>query len=135
MPPKDVLRAWVEAFNRRDADALGPLYHPDATNHQVAAGDPAVGREAIVRDARALFAAFPDSYTRVEGLYQDGDWVMLEWAGGGTWLGEFAGLPPNGRAFTLRGCGFFQVIDGRILFQRGYWDRAGWFTQLGIPLA
>ena len=66
MIPKEVTGLWVEAFNRRDADALAPLYHADATNHQVAAGEPAVGR-----DARAFFRAFPDNFTGVEGLYQD----------------------------------------------------------------
>lgn len=134
MSPKEVLLAWVDAFNRRDADALTPLYHPEASNHQVAAGPPTVGREAIVRDARGLFAAFPDSFTTVESMHEAGDWVMLEWSGGGTWLGEFAGLPPNGRTFTMRGCGFFRVEGGQIVFQRGYWDRARWFLQLGIPV-
>jgi steroid delta-isomerase-like uncharacterized protein len=134
MTPKDVLLKWVDAFNRRDADALAPLYHPDATNHQVAVGEPAFGREAIVRDARSLFAAFPDSDTRVEALHEAGEWVMLEWSGGGTWRGEFAGRPPNGKTFAMRGCGFFRVVGGLIVFQRGYWDRAGWFLQLGIPV-
>ena len=44
-------------------------------------------------------------------------------------------MPPNGRSFTLRGCGFFHVTDGKILYQRGYFDKATWFGQLGIPLA
>jgi steroid delta-isomerase-like uncharacterized protein len=133
MTAKVVTLAWVDAFNRRDADALIPLYHPEATNHQVAAGEPVVGRDAIIRDARGFFAAFPDSYTTVEAMHQDGEWVMLEWSGGATWLGEFAGQP-NGKTFTLRGCGFFHIVDGRIRFQRGYWDRAGWFLQLGITV-
>jgi steroid delta-isomerase-like uncharacterized protein len=132
--PKEVILAWVEAFNRRDAHAVASLYHDGATNHQVAAGEPVVGREAILRDAASFFRAFPDSFTRVENLFQDGDWVMLEWSGGATWRGEFAGLPPNGRAFTLRGCGFFHIAEEKIRFQRGYWDRAAWFSQLGIPL-
>lgn len=134
MTAKDVMLAWVDAFNRRDADALIPLYHPEATNHQVAAGEPVVGRDTIIRDARGFFTAFPDNYTRVEAMHQDGEWVMIEWSGGATWLGEFAGRQPNGKAFTLRGCGFFHVVDGQIRFQRGYWDRAGWFLQLGIPV-
>jgi steroid delta-isomerase-like uncharacterized protein len=134
LSPRDVLLAWVRAFNDRDADALAPLYHPDAVNHQVAAGDPVVGRDAIVRDARAFFAAFPDSYTHLESLYQDGNVIALEWSGGATWLGEFAGRAPNGRSFAIRGCGFFRVEAGQIVFQRGYWDRAGWFLQLGIPV-
>jgi steroid delta-isomerase-like uncharacterized protein len=134
MTPKDVLLAWGKAFNDRDADALIPLYHAEAINHQVAAGDPAAGRDAITRDARGFFAAFPDSYTHVEGMYQDGDVVAVEWSGGATWLGEFAGHAPTQKRFTIRGCGFFRVENGQIRFQRGYWDRAGWFLQLGIPV-
>jgi len=43
-------------------------------------------------------------------------------------------MEPNGRTFTLRGGGFFRVTEGKIVFQRGYWDKATWFGQLGIPL-
>jgi steroid delta-isomerase-like uncharacterized protein len=133
--PRDVVLAWVDAFNRRDAHAAAALYHDDAVNTQVAAGEALVGRPAILEDLLAFFRAFPDSYTRPVNLFEDGEWAMLEWTGGGTWRGEFVRLPPNRRAFTLQGCGFFQVTGGKIRFQRGYWDKATWFGQLGIPLA
>jgi steroid delta-isomerase-like uncharacterized protein len=132
--PREVVEAWVAAFNRRDAHAAAALYHDDATNAQVAAGEPTVGRQAILEDLLGFFRAFPDTYTHVENLFEDGEWAILEWSGGGTWRGEIAGLPPNGRSFTLRGCGFFRVVNGKIQFQRGYWDKATWFGQLGIPL-
>jgi hypothetical protein len=57
----------------------------------------------------------------------------LEWEGGGTWR-EFAGRQPNHRPFKLQGSGFFHVVNGKIKFRRGYWDKAAWFAQLGIPL-
>jgi steroid delta-isomerase-like uncharacterized protein len=133
--PRDVVLAWVDAFNRRDAQAAAMLYHDNAVNTQVAAGgEPTVGRQALLDELLAFFRAFPDNYTHPVNLFEDGEWAVLEWAGGGTWRGEFAGLPANGRSFTLQGCGFFHVIDGKINFQRGYWDRATWFGQLGIPL-
>jgi steroid delta-isomerase-like uncharacterized protein len=134
--PADVVRAWVDAFNRRDAAAAAALYHDDAVNTQLAAGGPVIGRPAIHAGLAEYFAAFPDSVTRPENLVVDpgGQWVALEWSGGGTWLGPFAGRRPNGRRFELRGCGFFRVTAGRIAEQRGYWDRATWFGQLGIPL-
>lgn len=75
-----------------------------------------------------------DTFTHTENLFEDGEWAILEWTGGGTWRGEFAGGAPNGKAFTLRGCGFFHVVEGTIRFQRGDWDKATWFGQLGIPL-
>jgi steroid delta-isomerase-like uncharacterized protein len=132
--PREVIQDWVAAFNQRNAHAAVQLYHEDATNFQVALGDPTVGREAILDDLLSFFHAFPDNFTDVENLFEEGEWAILEWFGGGTWRGEFAGMSPNGRSFKLRGCGFFYITDGRIRFQRGYFDKATWFGQLGIPL-
>jgi len=58
----------------------------------------------------------------------------MEWRLGGTFRGEFAGHASTGCSFTLRGCEFFQVTDGKIRVQRGYWDKATWFRQLGLPI-
>ena len=132
--PREVIQDWVAAFNQRNAHAAVQLYHEDATNFQVALGDPTVGREAILDDLLSFFHAFPDNFTDVENLFEEGEWAILEWFGGGTWRGEFAGMSPNGRSFKLRGCGFFYITDGRIRFQRGYFDKATWFGQLGIPI-
>ena len=114
--PKRVVAAWVEAFNRADAEVLAALYAESAVNHQVNQ-DPIEGRAAI----RAMFArefAMADMVCIVENLFEDGEWAMLEWR------------DPLG----LRGCGFFHVVDGRICFQRGYWDRLSFLRQQGLPL-
>ena len=34
----------------------------------------------------------------------------------------------------MGGCGVFHVVNGKIKLQRGYWDKATWFRQLGIPI-
>jgi hypothetical protein len=26
------------------------------------------------------------------------------------------------------------VVDGKIKLQRGYWDKASWYRQIGVPL-
>jgi len=114
--PATVVRAWVEAFNRGDADALALLYAPDAVNHQVV-WEPIAGRDAI----RAMFArefATAEMTCIVEQLLESGDWAILEWR------------DPGG----LRGCGFFHVVDGLIRFQRGYWDRLAFLRQHGLPI-
>ena len=48
MKPGELVRSWVEAFNRADAEALAGLYAKDAVNHQVA-HEPVVRRAAIHR--------------------------------------------------------------------------------------
>jgi hypothetical protein len=60
MGPRQLVRAWVEAFNRTDVDALAAFYAEDAVNHQVAEA-PVRGRAAI----RDMFAAGFASATMV----------------------------------------------------------------------
>jgi ketosteroid isomerase-like protein len=116
MRPKEIVTAWVEAFNRADAEALTALYTEDAVNHQVA-NAPVEGREAI----RAMFVrefAAAEMVCIPENLFEDGDWAILEWR------------DPLG----MRGCGFFQTHEGRIAFQRGYWDKLSFFRLHGLPI-
>lgn len=116
MKPREVVEAFVAAFNKEDAEALARLYAEDAVNHQVAES-PVTGREAI----RAMFVeafAAAKMICIVENIFADGEWAILEWR------------DPLG----LRGCGFFHVIDGKIQFQRGYWDKLSFLRQHGLPL-
>jgi len=116
MSPRDLVRSWVDAFNRADPDALASFYADDAVNHQVAEA-PVRGKNAI----RTMFANGFASATMVcivEHIFEDGDWAILEWK------------DPLG----LRGCGFFHVQNGVIVFQRGYWDKLSFLRQQGLPL-
>ena len=125
--PKEVLKKWAEAMNTHDVETLVSVYHDDAINLQVAIGQPLVGKEAIRKDFAEFFGNIPDTFTKVENLFEDGEWAIIEWSGGGT-------FKPTGRKFTLRGCGFFQIVNGKIKFQRGYWDKHTWFSQVGLPV-
>lgn len=116
MQPRELITAWVEAFNRRDVDALASFYAEDAINHQVAEA-PVRGRAAIREMFAAGFAA-AEMICIVEQILQDGEWGVLEWC------------DPLG----LRGCGFFHVVDGRIVHQRGYWDKLTFLRLHGLPL-
>lgn len=131
--PKQVIQAWVDALNAHDAEAAAALYYDDAVNIQVAIGTPLEGKAAIHADFVSFFRSTPDTYTRIENLFEDGEWAILEWFGGGTFIdSEKAGTP--GKPYTLQGCGFFHVIDGKIRFQRGYWDKLTWFRQVGLSI-
>ena len=95
---------------------MAELFHEDAINHQVA-NDPVHGKEAI-RDMFASEFAQADMVCIIENIFEDGEWGILEWK------------DPLG----LRGCGFFQIIDGKIKFQRGYWDKLSFLRQHGLQI-
>lgn len=116
MTPKELVLKWVDIFNDGNAEKIADLYHDDATNHQVT-NDPIVGRHAIYDMFSSEFTS-AEMVCIIENLFEDGDWAILEWK------------DPKG----LRGCGFFWVVDGKIKFQRGYWDRLSFLRQNNLPL-
>lgn len=54
----------------------------------------------------------------VENIFEDKEWGILEWK------------DPKG----LRGSGFFQIIDDKIKFQRGYWDKLSFLRMHNLPI-
>ena len=109
--PREVLSQFVALFNRADAKALSELYAEDAQNHQVA-NEPVIGKKAIYEMFLAEFSA-TQMVCVVENMFEDGEWAMMEWK------------DPKG----LRGCGFFHVVNGKIVLQRGYWDKLTFMKQ------
>ena len=116
MEPREVVEKWVACFNLADANAIAEFYAEDATNHQVVR-DPVIGRDAI-REMFASEFARAEMVSQIENIFQDGEWAILEWT------------DPNG----LRGCGFFNVQNGKIVFQRGYFNELSFLRLQGLPL-
>src|SRR6185295_8906047 len=115
MSPREVVEEWARRFNRGDAAAIAELYHEHAVNHQVTQ-QPVEGRAAILEMFERDFAAL-EMTCIPEVIHEAGDVAILEWR------------DPLG----LRGCGFFTVRDGCIVFQRGYWDKLSFLKLHGLP--
>ena len=83
MRPKELVKAWVEAFNRADVSTLASFYSESAINHQVAEA-PVEGRAAI----RAMFSAGFASAKMVcivPGAGHPSSWQFRNSYGGGAW--------------------------------------------------
>tara|TARA_B100000508_G_scaffold139802_1_gene138929 strand:+ start:20474 stop:20800 length:327 start_codon:yes stop_codon:yes gene_type:complete len=96
MNPKALVEKWVDAFNQANAKKLADFYHDDAINHQVA-NEPVIGKQAI---EEMFFSEFnsTEMVCIPEHIFEDGEWVILEWK------------DPLG----LKGCGFFHITQGRL---------------------
>ncbi|HRN48720.1 MAG TPA: nuclear transport factor 2 family protein [Agriterribacter sp.] len=116
MTPKDTLQKWIDAFNKADLEAISDLYADNAVNHQVA-NDPVVGKPAIKEMFKREFE-IAEMTCIPENIFEDGEWAILEWK------------DPNG----LRGCGFFQIKNNKIVFQRGYWDKLSFLKLHKLPI-
>lgn len=116
MTPTKILEIWIDAFNSADLDILASLYADDAVNHQVA-NEPVVGKKSIVQMFATKFST-AEMTCIPENIFQDGEWAIMEWK------------DPNG----FRGCGFFQIQNDKIVFQRGYWDKLSFLKLNNLPL-
>jgi hypothetical protein len=117
MTPHELVKIWVEKFNRADIEALAELYAFDATNDQVVFSKPLSGRAAI----REMFEIEFSRATMVcieERIYECGDTAILQWR------------DPLG----LRGCGFFQIRNDQIIHQKGYFDQLSFFKAQGLSV-
>lgn len=116
MKPKEILIQWIDAFNKADSEKLIQLYDLNAVNHQVA-NEPIVGRDAIKQMFDQEFSE-AEMVCIPENIFEDGEWAILEWK------------DPLG----LRGCGFFHIVNDKIIFQRGYWDKLSFLRMHNLPI-
>lgn len=78
----------------------------------------------------ALRGGMPDTTVTIDDLVASGDWVAakLTWTGAHT--GEFFGLAPTGRAFTVTEIEVVRCADGRIVECRNVFDVGALMAQL-----
>ena len=120
-----------EAYDDLDAAALAADYADDAIIESPTAGVH-TGRDAAEKVLRTVFNAFLDHRVKIEHLIIDGNEVasvlMLE----GTHIGEFLGLPPTGKPFTMPAVFFYQLENGKIVKERRIYDFTGLLVQIGV---
>lgn len=117
MTPKALIEIWIQKFNEADIDGLALLYAEDAVNDQVVFTEPLRGRQAV----KEMFELEFSRATMVcikEKIYECGDTAILQWR------------DPLG----LRGCGFFQIKDDQIVYQKGYFDQLTFFKIQNLPI-
>ena len=135
---KDLVRRWVDIFNRRDFEACAAIGADDYMEHaippfgQVAAGR--VNGPANLRQiADWLLGQFPDIQMTIDALVAEGDIVAARVTSTGTNLGPLNPMtPPTGRRFVAQQSHWFRVADGKLAEHWATRDDLGLMLQLGV---
>jgi steroid delta-isomerase-like uncharacterized protein len=127
-------RAYIDAWNRHDRDAVAAAFLPTGTYrdpncpHGVSGG-------ALVAYVDTLVTAFPDlSFDERRAAEIGNDTVMIQWVMRGTNLGPIAGSPPTNKTIALRGIDLIQVENGSISSVEGFFDGRALLGQLGLQM-
>jgi predicted ester cyclase len=129
---KDVVRRYVEAFNRGDVDSLqNEIFALDAVVQGVLGWG---GMDVVVPIWRELHSALQITM-QIEELVAEGDTVAARYTERGTFVGPFRGNQPTGKSFELVAMEFFEIRGGRIVRRWGARDHASQMRQIGMPMS
>jgi steroid delta-isomerase-like uncharacterized protein len=80
----------------------------------------------------ALVNAFPDLNFTINEMIAERDTVVTHYTMTGTHKGEFSGIPPTGKSFSITGVDISRISNGKCVEGWGYADRLGLMQQLGV---
>ena len=127
---KEVVRRYVDAFNRGDLDALRALFTDDAEIQGVL-GQGQIDR--IIPIWRQLIEGYGIQLA-IEEMAAEGDVVAVRYTERGTFKAPAFGQQPTGKSYQLVAMEWFVVRDGRIARRWGARDAASQARQLGLRL-
>lgn len=126
--PKDIVFAYVDAFNRGDLDGLCALFAPDAKIWGVLGWGSIEVARPVWKD---LMEALQMRLT-VEAIVAEGDTVAVRYTERGKSVGSFRGQRPTNKSYELIAMEFFEVQDGLIHRRWGARDSGTMNRQLGF---
>lgn len=131
---KAILREFTrEVWSEGDIEASDKYIAPKYTIHHDP-GDPWEGKELELAGyeerVKTLRAAFPDQHFEIQGLFADGDAVLMIWFCSATQKGDIPGFPATGKQIEMSGATVYYFAGSRLT---GHWqitDRLGVYRQL-----
>lgn len=125
---KEVVRAYVDAFNRGDLDGVCGLF----TNHALIWGVLGWG---TVEQARPIWKDLIDClqiHLQIDAMISEENTVAVRYTERGKSVRAFRGAGPTGRSYELTAMEWFELKDGLIHRRWGARDSATQSRQLGF---
>lgn len=131
-PSKTVVRRYYdEVFNQRRVDLVDELATEKYVEH-----DPFPGQGDGRADLKARVGAILDAFNPVrftlEDMVAEGDRVVVRWTQKGTHSGNFMGIPPTGKQYTIAGIDIHGIRDGLMAEHWHVVDQLALLQQLGV---
>jgi steroid delta-isomerase-like uncharacterized protein len=125
---KEVVRRYVEAFNRGDLAGLRSLLADNAEIQGVMG-------QGVFERVEPIWRQLIEGYgmqLQIEELVAEGNKVAARFTERGTFKAPAFGHQPTGRSYELVALELFEIEDGRIRRRWGARDSASQARQLGI---
>lgn len=125
-----VRRYYDEVLNAGAIGALDSLAVVEYVEHDPLPGQ-TTGLAGLKQRVAMLRAAFNPRFT-IEDVIAEGDRVVVRWTNRGVHVGEFLGMPPSGKPYTIAGIDIHRLQDGRMVEHWHVIDLLSQLQQLGF---
>jgi steroid delta-isomerase-like uncharacterized protein len=131
---KALLRRFIEIWNTGNVAMADEFVSADLVDHSLPPGLPPglAGFKLLVGGFRA---AFPDLRITIDDLMAQGDKAAARVTFRGTQQGEFQGIPPTDKSFTMGAIGMLRFKNGEVVEHWATLDLLSLLTQLGVAPA
>lgn len=127
-------RLYNDVMNGHDVDAADTLITIDRPDHDSTfPPELTTGREGFKKLLGMLIAAFPDLRFTTQFMIAEVDMVAAFTTVEGTHRGEFMGVPPTGKSFSVKNADVCRFTDDGLICEHwGIVDLSSMMRQLGV---
>ena len=125
------MRRFVQFINTADEKLGEELIAPNAEFYVPYQSEPLVGPSGYLVAIGVMRGGFPDIQWTLEELIVEGEKIAARYTMRGTHEGTFFGVPATGKKIAVQGMNFYDVVDGKIVGERGLPDLLGLMQQIG----
>lgn len=116
-PTEALLKAFLDAFNRHDLDAIMEFFADDCVFYMPRGagprGDRYVGKADVRAGLATRFAGIPDVRYGDDRHWAGADFGVSEWT--------LTGTTTSGKALNVRGVDLLEFADGKIVRKDSFW--------------
>ena len=127
---KALVRRFIrEIFQEGRVESLDELVAPDFVRHTGPSAD--TDRDELRAAMKRVSKGLDDAAFTIEDTIAEDDRVAVRVTASARQVGEFMGIPPRGRSYTIGEIHIFRVRDGKIAEHWHQADFLGMMRQLG----
>jgi len=125
---KALIQSLYEAANKQNIALLVKFTAPDYVDHDLQLRGP----EDVKQFETTFFKSFPDLHVTIEDITAEGDkvWVRVKYEG--THKGEYRGIAPTGKKFTMTTVSIYRIVEGKVAERKSVFDALDFYKQLGV---
>jgi len=125
-----VLRLYEKVLNKGDVEALDGFAVTNYEEHDPLPGQ-GTGREGLRDRVSMIVSGLAPQFT-IEDVIAERDRVVVRWTNNGRHVGEFMGMPPTNREFSIAGIDIYRLEDGKLAEHWHVVDALAQLVQLGV---